>query len=155
MPEPSAETVQPVPDWAVKTLQQSVREYRYTGDYVPNPSEEVHLGLRRGDKRLGMVQLRHTMTGPRHLLTLTFESLDGKVTESMAARSLKQFQEISPLILERVCRYGCATQRGWCDDCSQKERHALGQFRGLARTSAPPPEEGAPRPDIRRTPESL
>ena len=152
MADAPTETVQPAPDWAVKILQQALREYRYTGDYLPNPSEEVHLGLRRGDRRLGMLQIRHTMAGPRHLLRVTFESLDRKAKETLAARSLKQFQEIAPLIMERVCRYGCSVQRGWCDDCSQKERHALGQFRGLARTEEAPPEEPAATGGPRRPP---
>jgi hypothetical protein len=127
-------------------MQQAVREYRYTGEYLPNPSEDIHIGVRRGDARLGQVAIRHTMTGPRHLLRLTFESLDGKTTETLAARSLKQVQEAAPLLMERVCRYGCRLKPNWCEACSQAERHTQGQFRGLQRTSDPPAEEARPGP---------
>jgi len=143
--ETPAETDQPVPDWAVKVVQQTVRDYRYTGEYLPNPGEAIHIGVRRGNDQIGEIVVQHTMTGPRHLLRLHFESLDGDAKETLAARSLKQWQEITPLLLERVCRYGCKKKPGWCESCSQADRHTQGMFRGLTRTPEAPPEEAPPR----------
>ncbi len=132
VPEESKEVVQPVPDWAVKVLQAAIREYRYTGDYMPGTSEEqIVIGVRRGDQALGRVSLRHTMVGPKHYLRLRFESMDDAVQERLTARSLDQMKRYAGFLMERVCKYGCAKIPRWCDDCSQKERHALGQFRGL------------------------
>jgi hypothetical protein len=136
-------TLLPVPDWAVKVVQATVRDYRYTGDYVPSQREEALLGLRRGDRRLGLLAIRHWMNGPRHLLRIQFDSLDEKTTEGFTVSSLKQIQEYAPLLLERVCKYGCSLEPRWCEDCSQAGRHANGQFRGLTRPSESPGEAPA------------
>lgn len=147
MGEPAEETVEAVPEWAVAALQKTIREYRYTGDYLPQSSpEHVRLRLRRGDRPLGNLELRHTMRGPKHYLHLGFEARDRSTRARLLARSLQQFEQAAMFLLEAVCRYGCEVNRRWCEDCSQASRHTQGEFRNPDAASAAAPAEGEQGP---------
>jgi hypothetical protein len=133
-----------VPDWAVKVVQSAVREYRYTGEYLPDKAEDVLIGIRRAHRRLGMIRIRHTLRGPLHRLRIEFEPLEGP-SEAFIVRSLKQLQEHAPLLMERVCRHGMSKDPRWCEDCAHKDRHMQGLFRGLTRPEEAPPEPRGPQ----------
>ena len=137
---------QPVPDWAVKILQAAIRDYRYTGDYLPGTdTDRVVIGIRRASNPIGQVIVRHLQAGPKHTIQMVFESAaKGGPTETLAAHSLKQLQTMAPLLLERVCRYGCSLDRKWCDQCSQAERHLQGMFRAPPATAPAGPTGPAP-----------
>lgn len=140
MAEPGEEKLQAVPDWAAKILQAAIRDYRYTGDYLPGTdTDKVVVGLRRGDRAIGTVTLTHAVHGDKHSVRLVFEAKDRSVKNEYAAPSLKLFQAYATLLLERACAYGCSLDRAWCEQCSQAARHSIGQFRGGAT-----PKPGSP-----------
>lgn len=132
-----------VPDWAVKVLQGAVRDYRYTGDYLPQSSwSKLQLRLRRGNVPVGRIEMTHAMRGAKHFLSTVFVAGSGKEVEpfKVVARSLDQHKDAVALVMERVCQYGCSKRRNWCADCSQAARHKIGQFRERAPTVTPATE---------------
>lgn len=147
METPAAERAEIVPEWAVRILRTAVRDYRYAGLILQGTSDErVLVGVRRGDRVVGHVEVTHTMLGPRHVLRGRFASADRAVEERVAARSLDQWKQSCMLLLERICRYGCSLDPAWCQDCSQSERHRAGQFRGVAQEAGGTPENESPPP---------
>lgn len=122
----------PVPDWAVQVVQTTLRAYRYNGLYttVSGP-DHIQLLVRRGDHPIGELSLEHFLhMGPpeRHDLRLAFRPQGGGAEERFTPHSLKQLQLYVPILVERICKHGCAADPKWCEACPEAERHQAGQF---------------------------